>query len=220
MGETKHILKRSEQKKENMWSTEDIFASDEAWKAEFAAIKGEEQALAVYAGRLSESPEVLLEYLRKSEELGLRIEDLYNYTFLKNDEDTKNTVYQGLKGQMTGYLVQFQQATAFETPEIIAIPEETLQKFYEECPELRLYERYMYRVRRRKRAHPLPGRGEHPCSRRRNGGDAHADVRQLRECRPDLPQRKGCHRRSLSAHEQHVYRPDGISQGGSAPRGV
>lgn len=56
MGETKHILKRSEQKKENMWSTEDIFASDEAWKAEFAAIKGEEQALAVYAGRLSESP--------------------------------------------------------------------------------------------------------------------------------------------------------------------
>ena len=150
MGETKHILKRSEQKKENMWSTEDIFASDEAWKAEFAAIKGEEQALAVYAGRLSESPEVLLEYLRKSEELGLRIEDLYNYTFLKNDEDTKNTVYQGLKGQMTGYLVQFQQATAFETPEIIAIPEETLQKFYEECPELRLYERYMYRVRRRK----------------------------------------------------------------------
>lgn len=101
-------------------------------------------------GRLSESPEALLEYLRKSEELGLRIEDLYNYTFLKNDEDTKNTVYQGLKGQMTGYLVQFQQATAFETPEIIAIPEETLQKFYEECPELRLYERYMYRVRRRK----------------------------------------------------------------------
>ena len=149
MGETKHILKRSEQKKENMWSTEDIFASDEAWKAEFAAIKGEEQALAVYAGRLSESPEALLEYLRKSEELGLRIEDLYNYTFLKNDEDTKNTVYQGLKGQMTGYLVQGQQATAFEPPEIIAIPEETLQKFYEECPELRLYERYMYRVRRR-----------------------------------------------------------------------
>ncbi len=62
-----------------MWSTEDIFASDEAWKAEFAAIKGEEQALAVYAGRLSESPKHSLEYLRKSEELGLRIEDLYNY---------------------------------------------------------------------------------------------------------------------------------------------
>ncbi len=148
------IKKRSEQRREDTWSTEDLYPSDAAWREAFEAIKREAPALARYQGRLAESGETLYAYLQEKEKLEETAEQLYVYTMLKSDEDTGNSVYQGMKGQMLSWLAQWQQEMAFETPELIRLSQETLEKFYQEKPELALYRRALEVVLRRK-AHVL-----------------------------------------------------------------
>ena len=53
-------------------------------------------------------------------------------------------------GQLMNAYVGVNAAGSFETPEIIAIPQETLDRFYEECGELRLYKRAIDRLRLKK----------------------------------------------------------------------
>ncbi len=154
MAQDGKIKKRSEQRREDTWSTEDLYPSDEAWREAFEKLKTEAPALARYQGRLGESGAVLYEYFQEKEKLEEAVEQLYVYTSLKSDEDTRNSVYQGMKGQILSWLAQWQQSMAFETPELTQLTPETLEKFYQEKPELELYRRLLDVVQRRK-AHTL-----------------------------------------------------------------
>ena len=49
-----------------------------------------------------------------------------------------------------GAAVALQSAASFAVPEIMAIPDETLDRFYAEVPELEVYRRSLYRIRRRR----------------------------------------------------------------------
>ena len=60
------IRKRSEIPVEDTWATEDLYATDEAWERELATLTGDQEALCGYAGRLSENPETLYDYMEKS----------------------------------------------------------------------------------------------------------------------------------------------------------
>ncbi len=150
MAQNGKIKKRSEQRPEDTWSTEDLYPSDAAWQKAFEQVKQEAPALARYQGRLAESGEVLYAYFQEKEKLEEEVERLYAYTSLKNDEDTRNTLYQGMKGQILAWLAQWQQEMAFETPELTKLSRETLEKFYQEKPELSLYRRMMEVLQRRK----------------------------------------------------------------------
>lgn len=50
--------------------------------------------------------------------------------------------------------VALQTANSFMTPEVMDIPEQTLNRFFDECPELERYRRFLNNLRRRK-AHTL-----------------------------------------------------------------
>lgn len=154
MEDRKYILKRSEQKKEDTWAVEDLYPTDDAWREALQALRGREQELAAFQGRLAENGQTLLDYFKKMEELEAVVNRLNVYSMIRGDEDARNSEHQEMKGQLNGYLVQFQQAEAFELPELSSIPDDTLARFYEEVPELKRYERYLYLARRRK-AHTL-----------------------------------------------------------------
>ena len=68
----------------------------------------------------------------------------------KADEDTRNALYQGMTGKFIGVAVALDAACSFETPEIMAISNETLDGFYGTCPTLERYRRYLSNLRRRK----------------------------------------------------------------------
>lgn len=150
MSQNHKIPKRSELKPEDTWSTEDLYPSDEAWKEAFAAAKEKAEKLTGYRGRLAESGRLLYHYFQEKESAEEAVERLYTYASLKSDEDTKNSVYQGMKGQILSWLVQWQQEMAFETPELIALPEERLEEFFQAEPALSLYRRYLSVICRRK----------------------------------------------------------------------
>ena len=151
---SKPIRKRSEVAAEFTWDLTDIFPSDEAWRAEYEALKPYAEAVAAYQGRLGESAETLLAYFRLDDELNVRVGRLYGYANCKADEDTSNGFYQDLRGKALSLSVTLSGAGAFAASELLALSDETLTRFYAEQPELATYRRPIERVRRR-RAHIL-----------------------------------------------------------------
>ena len=154
MEETKRIPERSEIAKEDTWATEDMFASDEAWEQELATVEADKEKVLTYAGRLGENADVLYAYLSDMEAMDGKIEILANYCMRKGDEDTRNPVYQAMTGKFRSVMVALGAAGSFETPEIMAISDETLDGFYAAQPKLERYRRYLTNMRRRK-AHTL-----------------------------------------------------------------
>ena len=151
---SKPIRKRSAVAAEFTWDLTDIFPSDEAWRAEYEALKPYAEAVAAYQGRLGESAETLLAYFRLDDELNVRVGRLYGYANCKADEDTSNGFYQDLRGKALSLSVTLSGAGAFAASELLALSDETLTRFYAEQPELATYRRPIERVRRR-RAHIL-----------------------------------------------------------------
>lgn len=143
------ILKRSEVPEEFTWNLKDMFESDEAWLAEYEALKAYPEVIAKYQGTLGESAAKLLEYFKLEDELAVRLETLYTYASCSGDQDMGNAVYQDFRGKAMSTVVAIESAGAFATPEIMAIPEDALNSFYAECPELETYRRSIYRIRRR-----------------------------------------------------------------------
>ncbi len=150
MSEIKKIPARSEIAVEDTWATEDLYPSDEAWQAELASMEGAKEVFASYAGRLGESGQTLYEYLHYDEEQGETFSRLANYCMRKADEDTRNATYQAMRGQFMGIAVAMGAVRSFETPEIMAIPDEKLEQFYKDCPALERYRRALTDLRRMK----------------------------------------------------------------------
>ena len=148
------IRNRSEIPVEDTWATEDMYVSDAAWEQELATLEQDKEALAGYAGRLSESGNTLYDYLYKMEMTDAKASLLANYCMRKSDEDTRNATYQAMTGKFMSVVVDLSAALSFETPEIMAISDETLDGFYAACPDLERYSRYLTNLRRKK-AHVL-----------------------------------------------------------------
>lgn len=147
MAKDMKILKRSEMDPKYCWNTADLYPDDQAWTAAFEAAKALPEEIAAYRGRLGESAETLYTYLCRLEEINRQVEQLFVYAFIRNDEDTANPTYQAMKGRCFSFIVQLSSAGSFEGPELVAIPQETLDRFYEEKPELEKFRRYLDRAR-------------------------------------------------------------------------
>ena len=144
------IRKRSEIPVEDTWALEDLYVSDEAWEQELATLSDDQTVLASYAGKLAESAENLYAYMEKTEQVNAKAELLANYCMRKADQDTREAAYQAMVGKFMSVIVGLSAATSFETPEIMAISEKTLDGFYTACPALERYRRYLTDLRRRK----------------------------------------------------------------------
>ena len=148
--ETMQIPARAEVAAQDKWAIHDLFATDDDWRAALAAAKDYVPRVQAFRGRLGESAQTLLDYLRLDDEISLAFDALVHYAQRKSDEDTRVAAYQEMVSQVTRLAVELQSAAAFQTPELLAIPEDTLEGFYQTAPDLELYRRNIDRVRRRK----------------------------------------------------------------------
>lgn len=148
--ETMQIPARAEVAAQDKWAIHDLFATDDDWRAALATAKDYVPRVQAFRGRLGESAQTLLDYLRLDDEISLAFDALVHYAQRKSDEDTRVAAYQEMVSQVTRLAVELQSAAAFQTPELLAIPEDTLESFYQTVPDLELYRRNIDRVRRRK----------------------------------------------------------------------
>ncbi len=153
------IITRAEQKLEDTWNLQDLFVSDEAWFEALAAAEEFIPRVAAFNGKLSESGETLLAFMQLSDELSLKVSALANYAMRKNDEDQANSTYIDMRGKVMMFFMKLSSASAFSTPEIMAIEDDVLEGFYKAVPALELYRRALDKDRRLK-AHVLSAKEE------------------------------------------------------------
>lgn len=133
------------------WALEDLFASDEAWRKALSEFSDLCETIPGYRGKLGGSAAALYAYLRMQDTLSERCSDLANYAERKSDEDTRRSEYQAMVSQLETICTRAGELSDFEMPEITAIPDGTLEAFYEQEPGLRLYRRHLYCLRRMKK---------------------------------------------------------------------
>ena len=154
MSNSETIRARDQIPQEDTWALEDLYPSDESWEQALSALTARQAEAAAFAGKLGESGETLCAFLHLVEEVDGQSELLANYAMRKADQDTRNAAYQAMVGKLMGVLTAVSAAFSFATPEIMAIPEETLEGFYKAAPGLERYRRYLNNERRR-REHTL-----------------------------------------------------------------
>ena len=132
---SKSIPVRSACDPQYQWTLTDIFPSDADWHSCYAKVKDSLDSLRGYRGAYStDNADTLLSYLELGDRLGRSLDALANYAQRKSDEDTRNAVYQEMTTQFTNLAVAVNQADAFSTPELLAIPDDVLHDFYAACP--------------------------------------------------------------------------------------
>ncbi|HEL1798934.1 TPA: oligoendopeptidase F [Streptococcus suis] len=130
---------RYEIEEKYQWDLTTIFPTDDAWEAELADLQAETEKTKEFAGHLLDSAKSLLTISETQLGLMRRIENLYVYASMKNDQDTREGKYQEFQAKAMGLYSIFSQAFAFYEPEFMAITEEQLEAFKAEEPTLVQY---------------------------------------------------------------------------------
>ena len=144
------VPERGEIDEQHKWQLDSIFDSDDAWAEHFETVSGRIEELAAYEGRVTESPETLLELLELREELMREVAQLSVYANLRSSEDTRNQEYQALSGKAEALSSEASSATSYIEPEIQELTEDDIERFIDEEPALAEYEQFFDDVLRGK----------------------------------------------------------------------
>ena len=156
---SKEILERKDIAEELKWDLGSMYANQEAWNKDFDKAMELAKKFEVHKGSVVDSSENLYKTLKDSDELFRLVENLYSYSHMKLDEDTRLGSSQELSDKGMSLMVDVQDKTSFLIPEILTIDEATLKKFIEEKEELKLYIQYLEDILRQK-DHVLSAREE------------------------------------------------------------
>ncbi|HEL0560743.1 TPA: oligoendopeptidase F [Streptococcus equi subsp. zooepidemicus] len=133
---------RSHLEEKYTWDLSTIFATDAAWETEADSLSAAIEAARQQAGHLLDSSSSLLDITELHLELARRVEKLYVYASMKNDQDTTVAKYQEYQAKASGIYAKFSEAFSFYEPEFMALSQETYQAFLAEKPELAVYDHF------------------------------------------------------------------------------
>ena len=154
MPDDKKLRQRSEIEEKYKWNISEMYGDEKEWESDFdQALKLSEQ-FAAFAGRLGESSDTLLEALTMRDSMWMKAEKIYVYAHMKGDEDNRVSRYQELSQKAASLMSRMSAASAFFTPEIMSLPEGTVEGWLDENEKLSVY-RYMLTELLRQRKHVL-----------------------------------------------------------------
>lgn len=151
-------LTRDEVSVESQWDLTGLYSCDEDWTAELAELEAEVGNYASFAGTLGDSALKLKACLEFDMNFSRRLEKLYTFSHLKNDEDKTNSVYQGNFEKIMMLVSEASKASSFIQSEIMSIPEDRMREYLDH-KELEFYRFHLEKVLRY-RAHTLSEKEE------------------------------------------------------------
>ena len=128
------------------WDLSSMFPSDEAFEAGLEELKAYCPKLLAFKGKISTSAQALLEFLQLEDQMTLLLYKIINYAERKSDEDTRVAKYQAYVANATSVYTQVGEATSWFAAELLAIPAESVEKFYAEVPALEFYRRKLNKI--------------------------------------------------------------------------
>ena len=128
------------------WDLSSMFPSDEAFEAGLEELKAYCPKLLAFKGKISTSAQALLEFLQLEDQMNLLLYKIINYAERKGDEDTRVAKYQAYVANATSVYTQVGEATSWFAAELLAIPAESVEKFYAEVSALVFYRRKLNKI--------------------------------------------------------------------------
>lgn len=126
-------MERKDIAKKDKWDLSAIFASDEDWEKEYAALETAFEAFdpSFYQGKLGEK-QTLLAYFKVISEFSRRAEKLYLYAHMRQDEDMRVAKYGSAVAKMVAFFSKLSAKVSFVDPELTALEDSVLQGFIDD----------------------------------------------------------------------------------------
>ena len=154
---TSHI--RAEIPAQYKWDLGPIFPNWDAWEAGMKALDAKMAEFAALKGTLAGGPQAVLHAYRLYDEVGMMADKAYNYPQLQRDLDTRNQEVSARFQRVQALLAKFGTATAWFTPELLTIPQATMEQWIAQTPDLGIY-RFTILDNYRLQKHVLDEKGE------------------------------------------------------------
>ena len=136
--------------KDNKWKIEDLYKSEEDFNKELKKLETKVQEYSNYKGKILESSDTLLAFLKFDTEFSKRLEQLFIYAHINNDSDTRDSHYQELYGKVINLNALYNELTSYVVPELLVSDYSLISKYLEENKELKEYERNLKKIYREK----------------------------------------------------------------------
>ena len=141
------LVTREEVSEDSTWDLSGLYSVDNAWQEEFDALEKDAKGYAGHQGKLGGSAAALKACLEFDADISRKLEKLYTFAHLKNDEDKTNTSHQGNFERTVRLATQISQAGSFIKSEIMAIPENVMNDFLLD-KELEFFKYHLERILR------------------------------------------------------------------------
>ncbi len=141
------------------WDFSKIYPSWDAWAADIKVMEAKMDDYAALKGSLAQGPEAVLHAYLLGDEIGMLQYKVYRYPQLQLDVERTNQEVSGKFQQVQASFAKFGTATAWFTPELLTIPEETMRGWIEATPALAPY-RFSILDTYRQQEHVLDEKGE------------------------------------------------------------
>ena len=149
---TSTLPSRNEVDVNDTWDLSSLYADHDAWEADFKRLETWIPKFESFRGKLSESAEQLAAALTFDSEFDRVAERLGTFAFLKTTEDQGNSDYQAMKARFQNLAVRAGQASSFMRPEIMSIPESTIEQWIDD-ERLKLFQLQLQRLLRYRKTH-------------------------------------------------------------------
>ena len=121
------VKQRNEIDNQFKWHLEDIFPTNEAWEECFFATEELIPQISKYNGNLSDD-DTILECLMLCTKIDHELSRLYQFARMHRDEDSRETIYQGMTDRAEMLIVKFSSLSSFLSPELTELPIEKLEE--------------------------------------------------------------------------------------------
>jgi oligoendopeptidase F len=148
------MLERSQIPEKYKWNTSDVYPDEDAWNADYHIIDSQISTYETFSGRLHESPGILLECLKFDEKIRKKLDYIWLYAKLNRDVEMQNDRAQEMWSRYTALQSRVDAAGSFITPELIGLPEGTLEQYLASEEGLKEYS-YFFQTLEAKSAHTL-----------------------------------------------------------------
>ncbi len=124
------------------WDMSALYADEAAWASAKQALARDIAALPQWQGKLGGSAASLRDGMSAWEDVSRRVDRLYAYASQLYDQDTRVARHQQMQQEASQVYADFQSATAFMRPEILAIGKPAIDRYLAEQPSLAPYRMY------------------------------------------------------------------------------
>jgi oligoendopeptidase F len=137
------LLARSEVAPEHTWNAPSVFASDEAWQAEYKRITDSLSDLQRFQGRVGDGPAMLADAFEAIQTFTSAIEKVVVYAGMLHAVDTSNQAWAAMSDRAQGLVARYSSTIAFFNPELLAIDTHQLRQWIAQESRLAMYAHYV-----------------------------------------------------------------------------